>query len=335
MPRASRETDELALVGRGADRPLVSHRLVELFDSDSSEAIGARESPSDRATPVFPLAFPCLSTADPSHQLKLRLACSSMTSSARQEPARRQTLDRAATLAAEPALEPTTRRRVALYERRSRSSSGLWWRTSSDASARGALVLNHARVIDFLRDGDRILERACATPSRDATSRSARDSRSSRPDRGSFARSRRSASARTRAPPHEGSPHRHRGRTTASPVRKKRWAAVLRRPMAGRDDRRHHDTDSRAIRERHREREESIPPGRGASRIPSAPFDDIHLPGAGVRALVREEGVSEGQVSANTRSSITPSAKAWRAFSPCSAGRSPRTARSPKRSSTR
>jgi len=108
---------------------------------------------------VFPLPF-LLPLYRPSffYQLKLRVGMQLYDAlSLEKSLPKRQHLDRAATLAAEPSLQPDGLvgawrfydAQVPLVER-------LVVENVVDAADHGALVLNHARAAEFLRDGDRI-----------------------------------------------------------------------------------------------------------------------------------------------------------------------------------
>src|SRR5436190_17081786 len=109
---------------------------------------------------VHPLAF-LLPLYRPTffYQLKLRIGMQLYDAlSLDKSLPRRQHLDRAATLAAEPSLEPDGLTGAwRFYDAQVPLVERLVVENLVDAAARGALVLNHARVIDFLREGDRIL----------------------------------------------------------------------------------------------------------------------------------------------------------------------------------
>ena len=137
-------------------------RYLELFDFALVRSDMREREILLRIAPhlVFPLAF-LLPLYRPTffYQLKLRIGMQLYDAlSLDKSLPRRQHLDRAATLAAEPSLEPLGLvgawrfydAQVPLVER-------LVVENLVDAAERGALVLNHARVIDFLREGDRIL----------------------------------------------------------------------------------------------------------------------------------------------------------------------------------
>ncbi|TME31887.1 MAG: FAD-dependent oxidoreductase, partial [Chloroflexi bacterium] len=93
------------------------------------------------------------------YQLKLRIGMQLYDAlSLDKSLPRRQHLDRAATLAAEPTLEPDGLTGAwRFYDAQVPLVERLVVENLVDAAERGALVLNHARVIDFLREGDRIL----------------------------------------------------------------------------------------------------------------------------------------------------------------------------------
>jgi glycerol-3-phosphate dehydrogenase len=282
-------------------------RYLELFDFGLVRSDMREREILLRIAPhlVFPLAF-LLPLYRPTllYQLKLRLGMQlyDLLSLDKSLP-RRQHLDRAATLAAEPSLEPDGLAgswrfydaQVPLVER-------LVVENLVDASARDALVLNHARVIDFLRDGDRILGARV------------RDTLAGR-----------DVEIRARFTVVTTGPWLDR---TIAPIRK-RSDPLLRLTKGV------HIVTRRAVQHAHVLFAKSdgrlffVVPWRDATIVgttdtdytgdpgnvtaseedvrylqdeahrafPSAPFDDIHFTWAGVRALVREEGVSEGQVS--------------------------------------
>ena len=216
---------------------------------------------------------------------------------------RRQHLDRAATLAAEPSLEPDGLAGAwRFYDAQVPLVERLVVENLVDASARGALVLNHAQVIDFLREGDRIL----GARVHDTIAE-------------------RNVEVRARFTVIATGPWLDR---TIGPLRK-RSDPLLRLTKGV------HIVTRRAVQEAHVLFAKSdgrlffVVPWRDANIVgttdtdytgdpanvtasekdvrylqeearrafPTAPFDDIHFTWAGVRALVREEGVSEGQVS--------------------------------------
>src|SRR5439155_10164659 len=109
---------------------------------------------------VFPLPF-LLPQYRPTflYQLKLRIGMQLYDAlSLDKSLPRRQHLDRAATLAAEPSLEPDGLVGAwRFYDAQLPLVERLVMENLIDASARNAHVLNHARVIDVLREGDRIV----------------------------------------------------------------------------------------------------------------------------------------------------------------------------------
>jgi glycerol-3-phosphate dehydrogenase len=254
---------------------------------------------------VFPLAF-LLPLYRPSffYQLKLRIGMQLYDAlSLDKSLPKRQHLDRAATLAAEPSLEPDGLvgawrfydAQVPLVER-------LVIENLVDAADHGAIVLNHARVIDFLREGDRV---------------SGARVRDSVANRNIEIRARFTVMAtgpwldRTIAPL----------RTRSDPLLRLTKGAhiVTRRAVqqahvlfAKSDGRLFFvvpwldativgttDTDYTGDPGNVAATEEDVRYLQDEARraFPSAPFDEIHFTWAGVRALVREEGVSEGDVS--------------------------------------
>jgi glycerol-3-phosphate dehydrogenase len=254
---------------------------------------------------VFPLAF-LLPLYRPSflYQLKLRLGMQlyDLLSLDKSLP-RRQHLDRAATLAAEPSLEPGGLvgawrfydAQVPLVER-------LVVENLVDASAHGAFVLNHARVVDFLREGDRV----AGASVRDAITGA-------------------DIEIRARFTVVATGPWLDR---TIAPLRK-RSDPLLRLTKGVHIVTRHAVEQAHVLFAKSDGRLFFVVPWRDATIVgttdtdyagdpgdvaaseedvrylqdearrafPTAPFDEIHFTWAGVRALVREEGVSEGQVS--------------------------------------
>ena len=109
---------------------------------------------------VFPLAF-LLPLYDPSRieRLKLRLGMQlyDLLSLDKSLP-RRQWLDHAATLAAEPHLDPDGLRGAwRFYDAQVPLVERLVVENALDAAAHGALVLNHARAVGYARYADRVL----------------------------------------------------------------------------------------------------------------------------------------------------------------------------------
>jgi len=254
---------------------------------------------------VFPLPF-LLPQYRPTflYQLKLRIGMQLYDAlSLDKSLPRRQHLDRAATLAAEPSLEPDGLvgawrfydAQVPLVER-------LVIENLVDAADHEAVVLNHARVIDFLRDGDRVI----GARVRDASAEG-------------------NVEIRARLTVVATGPWLDR---TIAPLRK-RSDPLLRLTKGV------HIVTRRAVQQAHvlfaksdgrlffvvpwldativgtTDTDYTGDPGDVAATeedvrylqdearraFPSAPFDEIYFTYAGVRALVREEGVSEGQVS--------------------------------------
>ena len=254
---------------------------------------------------VFPLPF-LLPLYRPTflYQLKLRLGMQlyDLLSLDKSLP-KRQHLDRAAALAAEPSLEPDGLvgawrfydAQVPLVER-------LVVENLVDASAHGAFVLNHARVTDFLREDDRIVGARV------------RDTIGGR-----------DVQIRARFTVVATGPWLDR---TIAPLRKRsgpllrltkgvhivtRHAVEHAHVLFAKSDGRLFfvvpwldativgttDTDYTGDPGEVAATEEDVRYLQDEARraFPSAPFDEIHFTWAGVRALVREEGVSEGEVS--------------------------------------
>jgi glycerol-3-phosphate dehydrogenase len=171
-----------------------------------------------------------------------------------------------------------------------------------DASERGAFVLNHARVVDFLREGDRIV----GARVRDAVAEGDLEIR---------ARFTVVATGpwldRTIAPLRKSS--RPLLRLTKGVHIVTRRAVQQAHVLFAKSDGRLFfvvpwrdativgttDTDYNGDPGNVVASEEDVRYLQDEARraFPSAPFDDIYFTWAGVRALVREEGVSEGQVS--------------------------------------
>jgi len=282
-------------------------RYLELFDFALVRSDMREREILLRIAPhlVFPLAF-LLPLYRPTffYQLKLRIGMQLYDAlSLDKSLPRRQHLDRAATLAAEPSLEPEGLvgawrfydAQVPLVER-------LVVENLVDASARNALILNHARVIDFLREGDRILGARVHDAIAD-----------------------RNVEIRARFTVVATGPWLDR---TIAPLRKKsdpllrltkgvhivtRRAVQQAHVLFAKSDGRlffvvpwldativgKTDTDYAGDPGNVVATEEDVRYLQDEARraFPSAPFEEIHFTWAGVRALVREEGVSEGQVS--------------------------------------
>src|SRR5437773_10716225 len=108
---------------------------------------------------VFPLPF-LLPLYRPTffYQLKLRLGMQlyDLLSLDKSLP-KRQHLDRNATLAAEPSLEPDGLEGAwRFYDAQVPLIKRLVVENLIDATSRGAFVLNHAQVVDFLREDERV-----------------------------------------------------------------------------------------------------------------------------------------------------------------------------------
>jgi glycerol-3-phosphate dehydrogenase len=254
---------------------------------------------------VFPLPF-LLPLYHPSflYQLKLRLGMQlyDLLSLDKSLP-RRQHLDRAATLAAEPSLEPDGLEGAwRFYDAQVPLVERLVVENLVDAATHGAFVLNHARVSDFLREEGRVI----GARVRDSIAGG-------------------DLEIRARFTVVATGPWLDR---TVAPLRK--GSEPLLRLTKG-----VHIVTRRAVEQAHVLFAKSdgrlffVVPWRDATIVgttdtdytgdpgnvaaseadvrylqdearrafPSAPFDDIHFTWAGVRALVREEGVSEGKVS--------------------------------------
>jgi glycerol-3-phosphate dehydrogenase len=282
-------------------------RYLELFDFGLVRSDMREREILLRIAPhlVFPLAF-LLPLYRPSffYQLKLRIGMQLYDAlSLDKSLPRRQHLDRDATLVAEPSLEADGLTGAwRFYDAQVPLVERLVIENLVDASAGGALVLNHAQVIDFIRDGDRVL----GARVRDAIAQ-------------------RNVEIRARYTVVATGPWLDR---TITPLRK-RPDPLLRLTKGA------HIVTRRTVQQAHVLFAKSdgrfffVVPWRDATIVgttdtdyagdpgnvvaseqdvrylqdearrafPSAPFDDIYFTWAGVRALVREEGVSEGQVS--------------------------------------
>jgi glycerol-3-phosphate dehydrogenase len=254
---------------------------------------------------VFPLPF-LLPLYRPTfmYQLKLRLGMQlyDLLSLDKSLP-KRQHLDRAATLAAEPSLEPDGLEGAwRFYDAQVPLVERLVMENLVDAAARGAVVINHAPLVDFLREDERVV----GARVRDAIAGDDLEIRA------------RYTVVATGA---------WLDRTIAS--LRKRSEPLLRLTKGV------HIVTRRAVEQAHvlfaksdgrlffvvpwrdativgtTDTDYSGDPGAVAASetdvrylqdearraFPSAPFDEIYFTWAGVRALVREEGVSEGEVS--------------------------------------
>ncbi|HKC91032.1 MAG TPA: glycerol-3-phosphate dehydrogenase/oxidase [Candidatus Limnocylindria bacterium] len=254
---------------------------------------------------VFPLPF-LLPLYRPSflYQLKLRLGMQlyDLLSLDKSLP-RRQHLNRAATLAADPSLEADGLAGAwRFYDAQVPLVERLVIENLVDAAARGAFILNHAQVVDFLRTDDRVI----GVRVRDGMAGE-------------------DIEVRARYTVVATGPWLDR---TIAPLRK-RSDPLLRLTKGV------HIVTRRAVEQAHvlfaksdgrlffavpwlgativgtTDTDYSGDPGSVAASeadvrylqdearraFPSAPFDEIYFTWAGVRALVREEGVSEGEVS--------------------------------------
>jgi glycerol-3-phosphate dehydrogenase len=254
---------------------------------------------------VFPLAF-LLPLYRPSffYQLKLRIGMQLYDAlSLDKSLPKRKHLDRAATLAAEPSLEPDGLTGAwRFYDAQVPLVERLVIENLIDAANHRTIVLNHARVSDFLREGDRIV----GARVRDSVA-----------ERNVEVRARFTVVAtgpwldRTIAPLRRGSDPLLRLTKGVHIVTRRavQQAHVL---FAKSDGRLFFvvpwrdativgttDTDYTGDPGDVAATEEDVRYLQDEARraFPTAPFDEIHFTWAGVRALVREEGVSEGEVS--------------------------------------
>lgn len=282
-------------------------RYLELFDFALVRSDMREREILLRIAPhlVFPLPF-LLPLYRPSlwYQAKLRIGMQLYDAlSLDKSLPRRKWLDRDETLATEPSLDPDGLlgawrfydAQVPLVER-------LVIENVVDAAAHGALVLNHAKAISYLRSGDRVggalvRDRIAGT---DVEVRARLTVNATGPwlDR-TIAPLRKNAKPLLRLT---------KGIHLVTP-RATKQAHVL---FAKRDGRLFFvvpwldatlvgttDTDYDGDPANAAATEEDVRYLREEARraFPNAPFDKVHYTWAGVRALVREEGVSEGQVS--------------------------------------
>jgi glycerol-3-phosphate dehydrogenase len=282
-------------------------RYLELFDFALVRSDMREREILLRIAPhlVFPLAF-LLPFYRPSrwYQFKLRIGMQLYDAlSLDKTLPKRKWLGRDETLAAEPALDPDGLTGAwRFYDAQVPLVERLVIENIVDAADHGALVLNHARATSYLREGDRVV----GTVVRDAVA-----------DADLEIRARLTINAtgpwldRTIAPL----------RRTAKPLlrltkgihivtpRATQQAHVL---FAKRDGRLFFvvpwldstivgttDTDYDGDPANAAATEDDVRYLQGEARraFPNAPFSEIYFTWAGVRALVREEGVSEGQVS--------------------------------------
>jgi len=282
-------------------------RYLELFDFGLVRSDMRERETLLRIAPhlVFPLAFLMpLYRRSPFYRLKLRVGMFlyDLLSLDKSLPKRRR-LGRAETLAAEPNLDPDGLGGAwRFYDAQVPFVERLVVANALDAAAHGALILNHARATGYLRDG-RLVSGASV---HDAIAGSAIDVR---------ARFTVNATGpwldQTLAPLRPGLPpllrltkgtHLVVPRATAHAhvlfaTRDRRLFFVL--PWNGYTIVGTTDTDYRGDPEAVEASAEDVDYLRAeaARAFPSASFERIHFTWSGVRALVREEGVAEGDVS--------------------------------------
>ena len=282
-------------------------RYLELFDFGLVRSDMRERETLLRIAPhlVFPLAFLLpLYRPSPFYRLKLRLGMFlyDLLSLDKSLPKRKR-LGRAGALAAEPNLDPDGLAGAwRFYDAQVPFVERLVIENALDAAAHGALILNHARATGYLREGLRVagavVEDRIGGASLDVRARVTVNATGPWLDE-------------TLAPLRPGArPVLRRTKGTHLVVpRATEQAHVL---FAKRDGRLFFvlpwngytmvgttDTDyagDPGTAEASREDVEYL--RTEASRaFPHAPFDRIHFTWAGVRALVREEGVSAGEVS--------------------------------------
>ena len=254
---------------------------------------------------VFPLAF-LLPLYRPTfiYQLKLRVGMQLYDAlSLDKSLPRRQHLDRAGTLAAEPTLEPDGLTGAwRFYDAQVPLVERLVIDNLVDAADHGAVMLNHARLLDFLREGDRIVGARV---------------RDTRADRTLEIRARFTVVATGPWLDRTIATLRQRSdpllRLTKGVHLVTRGAVKQAHVLFAKSDGRLFfvvpwrdativgttDTDYDGDPGEVAASEEDVRYLQEEARraFPSAPFDEIYFTWAGVRALVREEGVSEGEVS--------------------------------------
>jgi len=282
-------------------------RYLELFDFGLVRSDMRERETLLRIAPhlVFPLAFLLpLYRPSPFYRLKLRMGMFlyDLLSLDKSLPKRRR-LGRAETLAVEPNLDPDGLAGAwRFYDAQVPFVERLVVANAIDAAAHGALILNHARATGYLRDGTRVVGASVEDRIGGSTLE---------------VRARITVNAtgpwldETLAPLRPGARPMLRltkGTHLVVPPATKA-AHVL---FAKRDGRLFFvlpwngytmigttDTDyagDPASAEASREDVEYLRTEAGRA-FPHAPIDRIHFTWAGVRALVREEGVSEGEVS--------------------------------------
>jgi len=282
-------------------------RYLELFDFALVRSDMREREILLRIAPhlVFPLAF-LLPFYRPSlwYQFKLRVGMQLYDAlSLDKTLPKRKWLGREETLAAEPALDPDGLTGAwRFYDAQVPLVERLVIENIVDAADHGALVLNHARATSYLRDGDRVagavVRDSVAGADLEVRARLTINATGPWLDR-TIAPLRRTAKPLLRLT---------KGIHIVTP-RATQQAHVL---FAKRDGRLFFvvpwldstivgttDTDYEGDPAVASATEEDVRHLQDEAHraFPNAPFNEIHFTWAGVRALVREEGVSEGQVS--------------------------------------
>jgi len=282
-------------------------RYLELFDFALVRSDMRERETLLRIAPhlVFPLPF-LLPLYRPSlwYQAKLRIGMQLYDAlSLDKSLPKRKWLDRDETLAAEPALDPDGLQGAwRFYDAQVPLVERLVIENVVDAADHGALVLNHARATGYLRDGDRVegavVRDRIAGADIEVRARLTVNATGPWLDR-TIAPLRRSAKPLLRLT---------KGIHLVTP-RATNQAHVL---FAKRDGRLFFvlpwldativgttDTDFEGDPADVAATEDDVRYLQAEARraFPNAPFDEIYFTWAGVRALVREEGISEGQVS--------------------------------------
>jgi glycerol-3-phosphate dehydrogenase len=282
-------------------------RYLELFDFALVRSDMRERETLLRIAPhlVFPLAF-LLPFYRPSlwYQFKLRIGMQLYDAlSLDKTLPKRKWLGRDETLAAEPALDPDGLTGAwRFYDAQVPLVERLVIENIVDAADHGALVLNHARATSYLREGDRVggavVHDSVADADLEVRARLTINATGPWLDR-TIAPLRRTAKPLLRLT---------KGIHIVTP-RATQQAHVL---FAKRDGRLFFvvpwldstivgttDTDYDGDPANASATEEDVRYLQDEARraFPNAPFDEIYFTWAGVRALVREEGVSEGQVS--------------------------------------
>ena len=282
-------------------------RYLELFDFALVRSDMREREILLRIAPhlVFPLAF-LLPFYRPSlwYQFKLRIGMQLYDAlSLDKTLPKRKWLGRDETLAAEPALDPDGLTGAwRFYDAQVPLVERLVIENIVDAADHGALVLNHARATSYLREGDRVVGAVVrdAVAEADIEVRARLTINATGPwlDR-TIAPLRRTAKPLLRLTKgiHIVTPRATQQAHVLFAKRDSRLFFVvpwLDSTIVGTTDT---DYDGDPANVSATEEDVRYLQGEARRAFPNAPFDEIYFTWAGVRALVREEGVSEGEVS--------------------------------------